>query len=522
MTASGQDILIGIDAGTSVVKSVAFTLDGLQIAVASTPNRYVTGANGAAYQSQDDIWADCAKTLRSLSNKVPRLAKRTAAISVTGQGDGTWLVGAGNRPVTDGWLWLDARSAVTANRLRDNDTRARFESTGTGLNACQMGVQLAHMDATAHDLLDRSEVALHCKDWLYLNLTGVRATDPSEANFTFGSYTSRKYSDAVIAQLGLSGRRGLLPEIVDGTQHTHALTANAAVQTGLLAGTPVALAYVDVICTGMGAGIYTGGEETGCTIIGSTGMHMRAVAAAEVTLNDEPSGYTMVLPVPGMVAQVQTNMASTLNIDWLLGMGADLVTQFGGSVTHADMVAQIEDWLTQTSPASVLYHPYISEAGERGPFVETNARAGFTGLSSQHRFPDLLRAVIEGIGYAARDCYDAMGPVPAEIRLTGGAARSAGLRTILSAALGASVRTVNREEAGAAGAAMIAAQAIGVYSDMDACVDAWVRPLLGAIEVPDSELATLYQMNFPAYQSLRKSVVPVWAALAAVKETKNA
>ena len=203
-------------------------------------------------------------------------------------------------------------------------------------------------------------------------------------------------------------------------------------------------------------------------------------------------------------------------------MGADLVTQFGGSVTHADMVAQIEDWLTQTSPASVLYHPYISEAGERGPFVETNARAGFTGLSSQHRFPDLLRAVIEGIGYAARDCYDAMGPVPAEIRLTGGAARSAGLRTILSAALGASVRTVNREEAGAAGAAMIAAQAIGVYSDMDACVDAWVRPLLGAIEVPDSELATLYQMNFPAYQSLRKSVVPVWAALAAVKETKNA
>ena len=50
MTASGQDILIGIDAGTSVVKSVAFTLDGLQIAVASTPNRYVTGANGAAYQ----------------------------------------------------------------------------------------------------------------------------------------------------------------------------------------------------------------------------------------------------------------------------------------------------------------------------------------------------------------------------------------------------------------------------------------------------------------------------------------
>ena len=105
MTASGQDILIGIDAGTSVVKSVAFTLDGLQIAVASTPNRYVTGANGAAYQSQDDIWADCAKTLRSLSNKVPRLAKRTAAISVTGQG-GWHMAGWGRQSACDRWLAL--------------------------------------------------------------------------------------------------------------------------------------------------------------------------------------------------------------------------------------------------------------------------------------------------------------------------------------------------------------------------------------------------------------------------------
>ena len=37
------------------------------------------------------------------------------------------------------------------------------------------------MDRHAPDLLDRAEVALHCKDWLYLKLTGRRATDPSEA-----------------------------------------------------------------------------------------------------------------------------------------------------------------------------------------------------------------------------------------------------------------------------------------------------------------------------------------------------
>ncbi|MGB7261571.1 MAG: FGGY-family carbohydrate kinase, partial [Albidovulum sp.] len=387
----GRDILIGIDAGTSVIKSVAFTLGGAQIAIASVPNRYATGPDGAAFQSQDNTWADCAQTLRDLAGLVPDLAERTAALAVTGQGDGTWLVGAGNRPVTDGWIWLDARSAPTAARLRDAESRARFESTGTGLNACQMGVQMAHMDAMVPALLDSAEVALHCKDWLYLNLTGIRATDPSEANFTFGSYLSRSYSDEVIASLGLSHRRGLLPEIIDGAQQTHGLTKEAASQTGLLAGTPVSLAYVDVVCTAMGAGIYTRGAEAGCTIVGSTGMHMRATPATGVTLGAVPSGYVMVLPVPGMVAQIQTNMASTLNIDWLLNVGADLIAERGGQASRAGMVERIDGWLAQTSPASVIYHPYISEAGERGPFVDTNARAGFAGIASQHRFPDLMR-----------------------------------------------------------------------------------------------------------------------------------
>ena len=50
--------------------------------------------------------------------------------------------------------------------------------------------------------------ALHCKDWLYLNLTGVRATDPSEASWTFGNFRTRRYDDTVIEALGLTRRRG--------------------------------------------------------------------------------------------------------------------------------------------------------------------------------------------------------------------------------------------------------------------------------------------------------------------------
>ena len=234
------DLVIGVDAGTSVLKAVAFDLAGRQLAISSVRNAYKMGADGSATQSLQQTWSDCAAALRGLSDKIDNLAARVAAVALTGQGDGTWLVGHGTEPVADAWLWLDARAAPTVSELvRGAQERARFETTGTGLNTCQQGSQMAHMDRRHPELLDQAEVALHCKDWLFLNLTDVRATDPSEASFTFGNFRDRKYSDTVISALGLEKRRSLLPEIINGAEQTCPMTRSAAEATGLREGTPV-------------------------------------------------------------------------------------------------------------------------------------------------------------------------------------------------------------------------------------------------------------------------------------------
>lgn len=512
------DILIGVDAGTSVIKAVGFDLSGRQLGSASVPNRYQSGPDGSATQSLDRTWEDCATALRGLGEKIDGLAGRTAALSVTAQGDGTWLVGK-DGPVGDAWLWLDARAAPTVARLAAGDAnRARFEATGTGLNTCQQGSQMAHMDAHAPEFLDRAEVALHCKDWLYLKLTGIRATDPSEASFTFGNFRNRRYDDAVIAALGLTHRRALLPEIIDGTQTTHPLSVEAATQTGLNAGTPVSLGYVDMVMTALGAGVYDGAAgDVACSTVGSTGVHLRAVKSGDVHLNAQGTGYVICLPVPDIVTQVQTNMAATLNLDWVLSIAAGIMSDLGRPVTHRDLIAHVEGWLAQSRPGQIVYHPYISDAGERGPFVNADARAGFTGLSAGHRYPDLVRAVTEGLGMAMRDCYAAMGPLPSELRLTGGAARSQGLRGILSAALNAPVRVSDRDEAGAAGAAMMAAVAIGAYPDMKACIADWVTPLLGRAEDPDPDLVAAYDRLFPAFLAARQALPGAWDALAVAR-----
>ncbi len=505
-----RDLLIGVDAGTSVIKSVAFTASGRQVGACARPNRYRTVEGVGAEQDMAETWADAAATLRGLAEAVPDLAGRAAAIAVTAQGDGTWLVDADGEPAGPALIWLDARAAALTEDLRASaQGRRHFESTGSGLAACQMGPQLLWLERHRPDVMARAATAFHLKDWLYFKLTGDRAADASEGVHSFGDFRTMAYAPAAIDGLGLRG--SLLPPIIDGASRLGSLDAAAARAIGFGEGLPVCLGPIDIVATALGAGLYDPERDTGCTIVGSTGMHMRlARSAGAVRLNPEGTGYTLAFPVPGSFAQLQSNMASTLNIDWLVDLARGVLKQHGVEKSRTDIFLDLDDHVLKAEAGTILYHPYISEAGERGPFVDASARAQFHGLSVRHSFNDLMRAVYEGLGFAARDCYAAMGPIPPEVRITGGAARSKALRVILGAALGTRIRSSTREEAGAAGAAMVAAVAIGLAPDMESCIDRWVTPTLGEAQDPDPALADRYDRLFPAYAAARRASAPVW------------
>ncbi|WP_434055952.1 MAG: FGGY-family carbohydrate kinase [Roseibium sp.] len=508
---SERDLLIGIDAGTSVIKAVAFGLDGQQIALASRRNEYVSLPDGGVEQDMNRTWADTAQVLAHLVEQIPNCAERCAAIGVTGQGDGTWLLDRDGEPAHDGWLWLDARAADTSRRLAEMpESRVIYERTATGINVCQMRTHLCWMKEHAPELLRKSASALHCKDWLYFKLTGELASDISEGVFTFGDYRTRDYSPEVIESLGLAEHKDLLPPIIDGTAVSHGLTMEAAEQCGLNAGTPVSLGLVDVMCSALGAGLYDPAVSPGLTILGSTGMHMRFVRDADaVVLNDDMCGYTMPFP-GGAFAQMQTNMAATLNIDWALGLAVQVFQSQNLSVDPEQFLVSMDDLVLGATPGVAFFHPYISSAGERGPFTNPDARASWTGLDQGTTWADMLRAVFDGLVLAARDCYQTMGQVPGEIRMTGGAAKSKACRSLLSACLNAPVRTIAQPEAGAAGAAMIAAVQQGLFKDVAGAVDSWVTPLLHDAILPDDELADLYNTLFESYLETRLVLPKVW------------
>ena len=509
------DVLIGIDAGTSVIKAVAFDTQGRQIAIASRPNSYRTLENGGAEQDMSRTWADSAAVTAALGEQIEGLADRVIALAVTGQGDGTWLIDADGEPVHNGWLWLDARAAAEARELAASDgINTIYQRTGTGINVCQMRTHLKWMQRNAPEMLERAATAMHCKDWLYFCLTGERASDPSEGVFTFGDVRTRDYSDEVLAALGLKMQRSLLPPIVDGAQESHPLASEAARLTGLPEGLPVVLGYVDVACSALGAGLYDPEAAPGLSIIGSTGMHMRFVPnAGSIALNDDQSGYTMAFP-GGAFAQMQSNMVATINLDWILDLGCEILDSRSHPCERGDLLTGIDEHVLSARPGAAIFHPYISVAGERGPFTEPDARASFTGLDQSVGWFDLVRAVHDSLALAARDCYAAMGPIPGEIRLTGGAARSSALRRILAASLGSPVRGIEQGEAGAAGAVMIAAVQQGIFPDIAACSYSWVKPLLQEPLPPEPALRKIYNTLFEAYLATREAMPPIWAAQA--------
>ncbi len=523
MASNNEPIFIGIDAGTSQIKCVAFSVQGELIDSTSCANHYNSTPDGGATQNMLTTRDKVLSTLAELANRLGDQSRQVKSIAVTAQGDGLLLTDKQGDPLHDGWLWLDSRAATIASDIETSPLYPTvFNATGTAVNAAQMRTQMRWIDQHEPELLDLAHSAYHWKDYLYYCLTGARATDPSEALFTFGDIATARYSPDVISALELDHRAHLLPPINNGLEHSDQLLNDIAQQVGLPVTTEVTLGYVDVICSALGGGLYNNGKASAMTILGTTGIHMRYAGATEqLQLPSEKTGYTIAFPGGGFV-QLQSNMAATLNLDWILNLGCDVIRSMGHSIEISDLYHSLDDNLLNTKPLAAIFHPYIASAGERGPFVNADARASYIGLDQSCGYYDMVRCVIEGLGLAARDCYEALGELPAEIRITGGAVKSKAIQQIVASIMNRPVSAVDQSEAGAAGAVMIATVKHGIYKDIDDCARQWLGSSISAPVQPLKSHTQHYEKLYQVYLKYRTSQSATWSNLATLRtELRN-
>jgi sugar (pentulose or hexulose) kinase len=101
-------VIVGFDAGTSVVKAVAFDGGGGVLAVAARPTRTRVPAPGRAEQDLEEVVAAAGEVIREVATAA---GGPPGLLGVTGQGDGLWLLDAAGQAVRPAILWSDARAA---------------------------------------------------------------------------------------------------------------------------------------------------------------------------------------------------------------------------------------------------------------------------------------------------------------------------------------------------------------------------------------------------------------------------
>jgi sugar (pentulose or hexulose) kinase len=498
------DLLLGIDSGTSVVKSVIFDQAGQELAVARRETPLLSPQPGYAEVDMRALWAAAAETIREVVDAVG--AERIAAVGLSGTACGVWPLAADGTPVRNAILWNDGRAAeIITEWQRDGSYSRIFQISG---NAPFPGYPLSTLRwLHLHEphTLQHTRWFLFHKDWLRYNLTGDLHTDESDVSYFPGDIRERVHSPDLLALAGLQSYQDRLPELLASQSVAGRVTPQAAAQTGLPAGTPVVAGAVDVVASALGGGIHRPGQA--CAILGTS--FLNSLVTAEPAFVPVESGVQAAMPGGGWLRSV-VNTAGTINIDWMVDHLAGeerLAAQSRGE----DVYTHIEATVSQVPPGAhgLIYLPYLNTAGIVSPFADPNARGMFFGLATTTTRADLMRAVYEGTALAMRDCFDAVGQPVEEVVLVGGGARSSFWAQMFADATDQRIVITEGTEFGARGAAILASVGIGLFPSFTAAIEHMVRP--ARVFTPRADAARMYEAIFPLYQHLYRTARDAWA-----------
>lgn len=486
-----QKVLLGIDAGTTSIKVDIFTLKGKTLASSMRTLDCDRLSNGGVEQDMNLIWAETSSCISEAIQSCNGI--EVAAIGVTGQGDGAWLVDSFGVPTGKAAIWLDARAGCVLDRYKMNGLDWEIsKATGSSLFPGTLPVILEYFRENNDSRLVNARWHLNCKDFISFKLTSVIATDPSDASRTYLDISTGQYSEKLVSQLKHEEFFEFLPKILPGDSIRGYITEEASKICGLPMGIPVLVGAVDTSVAPIALGLTKPGSVF--MIIGTTSVV--GTLQANTLVTPKEGLFTLVGGLLPLTTVTVAPMNGAPNIDWILKR------------TKLDI--QDLDDILRSSPAGangVMYHPYLATSGERAPFSDRYASASFFGISIAHTDNDLVRAVAEGVAISLVECLTGL-PVVTEIHLAGGVSKSNEWCQLLADISGkVVVRPIDRES-GTFAVAAFAGLAVGVIDDMDKFLQVERQNFM-----PNSDVCEFYDSRIELFGRLRDAVQPLWKSL---------
>ncbi|MCY1126423.1 xylulokinase [Frigidibacter sp. RF13] len=472
---------LGLDLGTSGLKGVV--VDAAQKIVAETtaPLTVSRPHDGWSEQSPADWVAAAEAVFAALPTQV-RAGVR--AIGLSGQMHGATLLDAADNVLRPSILWNDTRAHAEAAKL---DADPRFRAlTGNIVFPGFTAPKLLWVRAHEPDLYGRVAKVLLPKDYLRLWLTGEHVAEMSDAAGTSWLDTgARDWSEDLLAATGLG--RDHMPRLVEGSEVSGRLRPEVAGRFGFAPGVVVAGGAGDNAAAGIGVGVVKAGQAF--VSLGTSGV---LFAANDGYRPDAATAvHTFCHALPGAWHQMGVILAATDALNWfarLTGASAAELTQSLGALQ---------------APGKTRFLPYLG--GERTPLNDAAIRGAFIGLEHATDRDAAVRAVLEGVTFAIRDCRDALAATGTRIsRLlaVGGGSRSDYWLKAIATALGTPVQVpVAGDFGGAFGAARLA-----IMAATGAGAEIATLPAIDRTIDPDSQLSAAFDAGHACYRAARDAI----------------
>ena len=510
------DVAIGIDVGTGSARAGVFDLAGNRLGKGEAPIRIWRPAPDFVEQSSDDIWqAVCGATTQAM-------AQAGSGLRVAGIGfDATCslvALDAGGQPVSvsptgqaaqNVIVWMDHRAVAEAERINDTG-QAVLRYVGGRISPEMETPKLLWLKERMPDAWAQAAHFFDLPDFLTWRATGAfsRSLCSTVCKWTYLGHETRwdaDYFRAIgLGDLADEGFARIGTDVLAlGMPVGTGLSATAAAELGLPAGTPVATSVIDAHAGGLGViGAVIEGEapDTGAlerrlALIGGTSSCHMAVSATPRFVDGVWGPYFSAM-VPGLWLNEGGQSATGALVDHVIaGHGAAAVAaaaaEARGITVYEHLNAHLAELVAgQAVPGALTadLHVLPDFHGNRSPRADASLRGMVSGLRLAAGLDDLALlylATIQGIAHGTKHIIDTLNEAGAAIDTIlacGGGTRNPVFLREHADATGCRIVLPREPEAVLLGSALLGAVAGGAHPNVTAAMAAMTRA--GAVVEP--------------------------------------